>query len=117
MGHDRRMIDEAFDTAQAFGERKQMRVFEKAARAGEIGFQDDRHHAAESAHLFLRQLMLRMLLESRIINLLDLRFLLEPTRDLKRIFAMAFHSQRERFQSAKRQKTVERSCDRADGIL
>ena len=38
--HERRMIDQAFDAAQTFREREQMRVLEKTPRAGEIGFQN-----------------------------------------------------------------------------
>ena len=37
-----------------------MRVLKKTPRAGEIGFEDDRDHAAEAAHLALRKFMLRM---------------------------------------------------------
>ena len=35
--HDRRMLDEAFDAAQAFGEREDLAALEEALRAGEVG--------------------------------------------------------------------------------
>ena len=37
MRHERRMIDQAFDAAQTFGQREQMSVFQKSFRSGEIG--------------------------------------------------------------------------------
>src|SRR5881397_107430 len=94
-----------------------MRVFEKTPCAGEIGFQHDRDHSAKGAHLFLRQLMLRMLFETRVINFLDLRLLLEPARDLKRVFAMPLHPQRQGFQSAQSKEAIEWAGDRAHRVL
>src|SRR5436190_20987677 len=103
------MIDEAFHPAEAFGEREEMRVLEEAPCAGEIGFQHDRDHSAKGAHLFLRQLVLRMLFEARIINFLDLRLFLEPARNLKRVFAMTLHPQCESLQPAQSEKAIERA--------
>src|SRR3954471_7466236 len=103
------MIHEAFYATETFREREQMGVLEEAPRAGQIGFQNDRDHAAERAHLFLREFMLRMLFEARIVNLFDLWFLLEPARDLERVLAMPLHPQGQRLQPSQRQETVERS--------
>ena len=58
-----------------------------------------------------------MLFQSRILNRFDFRFRREPPRDFHRVLAMPFHPQRQRFQSAQRQKAIERPCDRADCIL
>src|SRR6266852_8189504 len=66
--HKRRMIDQAFDTAQTFRERKKMRIFKKTPRTREIGFQNHRDHSAETAHLHAREIMLRMRLESGIAD-------------------------------------------------
>src|ERR1017187_6872393 len=98
--HKRGMIDQAFDAAQTFRERKEMRVLKKPSRACEIGLQDDRHHSAESAHLNSREIMLRMRLESRITDRLDLRPFYQPARDLQRVRAVPLHPQRKRFQTA-----------------
>src|SRR4051812_16088003 len=111
------MIHEAFHPTETFREREQMGVLEKTPRASEIGFQNDCDHAAERAHLFLREFMLWMLFEPRVVNLLDLRLLLEPARDLERVLAMPFHPQGQRLQSPQRQKTVERAGNRADRVL
>src|SRR6478672_2013246 len=98
------MIDQAFDAAKAFGEREEVGVFEEAARTGQVRLQDDGDHAAERAHLFLRQLVLRMLFQAGVVDLLNLRFLLEPARYRERVLAMPFHPERERLQSAQREK-------------
>src|ERR1043165_3288558 len=94
-----------------------MRVLEEPARAGEIGFQNNRDHSAKRAHLFLRQLMLRMLFQARVVNLFDLRLLLEPACDLESVLAMPFHSQSERLQTTEREKAIKRSRNRADRVL
>src|SRR3954465_2294661 len=111
------MIHEAFHPTETFREREQMGVLEEAPRTGEIGFQNDCDHAAERAHLFLGEFMLRMLFEPRVVNLLDLRLLLEPARDLERVLTMALHPQGQRLQSPQRQETVERSGNGADRVL
>src|ERR1051326_625447 len=61
--------------------------------------------------------MLRMLLESRIINLFDLWFLLQPARDLEGVLAMPLHPKRQGLQSTEREKAGERPRDRAPGVL
>src|SRR4051812_14989375 len=94
-----------------------MRVLEEAARPRQVGLQHNRHHSAEGAHLFLRELVLWMLLQPRVINLFYFWFLLEPPRDLKRVLAMAFHPQGEGLQSPQREKAIEWAGDRADCVL
>src|SRR4051794_20750910 len=94
-----------------------MSVLQKTPGPGQISLQDDRDHAAETAHLLLRKFVLRMLLEPRVINLLNLRLLLQPSRDFHRVLAMPLHAQSQCFQSAKREEAVERPSDCADGVL
>src|SRR5437764_9827891 len=117
MGHKRGMIDQAFHAAQAFGEREQVRALEESSRAFEICFQNDRDHSAETAHLGTGEIVLRMRFQSWVTDRLHLRLFFEPARDLERISAMPFHSQRKRFQTAQYQKTIERPGDRTDRIL
>src|SRR3954470_17643634 len=111
------MIHEALHAAETLGEREQMRVLEKAPSPRQIGLQHDRDHSAEGAHLFLREFMLRMLFQPRVINLFYLRFLLEPARDRQRVLAMPFHPQSQRLQPSEREKAIERPRDRAHRIL
>ncbi len=68
MGHECRMVDQAFHAAQAFCQRKQLRVLEKTPRSGKVRFQNDRDHAAETAHLLTSQIMLRMRFEAGIMD-------------------------------------------------
>src|SRR5262249_49470094 len=52
--HQRGMLDQAFDAAEALGEREEPAPLEKAFRSREIGLEPDRYHSAEGAHLPLR---------------------------------------------------------------
>src|SRR5688500_5374831 len=94
-----------------------MGVLEKAARARQIRLQDNRDHSAKGAHLPFRELMLGMLRESRVIDLLHLRFLFEKTGYLHRVFTMPLHAQGECLEAPQSEKAVERSGNRADGVL
>ena len=62
MGHDRRVLDQALDAAQALGQREDPQRFEKAPRAGEVAVRSiERDHAAEAAvHLALGERVLRV---------------------------------------------------------
>src|SRR6266576_5397864 len=101
------MIDQALDPAQTFGQGKQMSVLEKAPRSFEIGFQDNRDDSAEPAHLLACEIVLRMGFDPGIMDRFYLRVFLQPACDFERVRAMSFHPQRQRFQSAERQETVE----------
>src|SRR5205823_9308648 len=92
-------------------------VLKKAPRSFEIGFQDDRDDSTEPAHLLAREIVLRMRFEPGIMDRFYLRVFLEPACDFQRVRAMPFHPQRQCFQSAERQETVEGSRDCADRIL
>ena len=94
-----------------------MSVLKKAPRSFEIGFQDDRDDSTEPAHLLAREIVLRMRFEPGIMDRFYLRVFLEPACDFQRVRAMPFHPQRQCFQSAERQETVEGSRDCADRIL
>src|SRR5206468_7823461 len=109
--HQSRVLDEAFDPAEAFREREQAAAFQKALGSGQIGLERDGHHAAEGAHLSSRQRVLRMRIEPRIMHAPDFRLALEPLRELERISAMPLHAQRERLETAQREKAVERADD------
>src|SRR6185503_16172340 len=59
--HDRRVLDQALDAAQALGEREQAAALEEALRRGESALQHRRDHAAVTrVHLPRRQRVLRM---------------------------------------------------------
>src|SRR5207248_4468816 len=60
MRHESWMIDQAFDAAEAFGQRKEVRVFQKTPRAREIGFQNYGHDSAKAAHLRAGEIVLGM---------------------------------------------------------
>src|SRR6202011_3824459 len=66
MRHEGGMINQALDAAQTFRERKKMRVLKETPCALEIGFQNHRDHAAETAHLGAGEVVLWMRLEPGI---------------------------------------------------
>ena len=83
--HDRRMLDQAFDAAERFGEREQLAALEHAARLAQAALDHDRDDAARTVHLPLRERVLRMRLQARIDHALDGRMLLQPLRERERV--------------------------------
>ncbi len=63
--HQRRMLDQALDAAEAFGQREQPAAFEETARIVERPVEFGRDHAAEGAHLLLRQRVLGVARQTR----------------------------------------------------
>src|SRR5207249_451466 len=92
VGHQRRMLDEALHTAEAFGQREQMAVLQKTFRPGKIGVQADRHHAAEGAHLSLGEFVLWMRDETWVMDVRDFGLLGEPAGKLERVGAVSLHA-------------------------
>src|SRR5690348_3708791 len=111
------MFDQAFDSAETFGKRKETGALEDAPRRGEVTVHDKRHDAAERAHLFFGELMLWVTLESGIDDPCDLWIFFQPARNSHGVAAVPLHAQRQSLETAQREKAVERSGDRADGIL
>src|SRR5262244_1449929 len=66
MRHQRRMLDQAFDAAEAFREREQTAALEETPGVVEGAGQVGRDHAAEGTHLLPGERVLRMAREPRI---------------------------------------------------
>src|SRR2546421_10606486 len=65
--HDRRMLDQALDAAEALGEREELAALEEALRCSESALEDGGDHAAIAlVHLLRREQVLRMAGEARI---------------------------------------------------
>src|SRR4029077_12328768 len=94
-----------------------MSVLEKPARSLEISFQNNRDHAAKTAHLGAGKIVLRMRLKSWIADRFDLRLFFKPSRQLELVRAMTFHPQGERLQAPQNDKSVDGSGDGAARIL
>ena len=113
--HDRRMLDQALDAAQALGEREELAALEEALRPGEVGRKVERDHAAEAAHLARGERVLRMRRQARIAHA-------QPPSgcasshcaSAQRIRAMPLHPQRERLQvrAARGSCRTDRRCRR-----
>ena len=118
MGHDRRVLDQALDAAQRFGECEELGAFEEAARVFEVALELDRDHPTEAMrHLPLRQRVLRMRGEAGVVHARDLGMRFEPLRQLKSILAVALHPQGQGLHAAQREVAVEGPQHRADGVL
>ena len=79
--HARRMADQRFDAAEAFGEaeiRQAAREIERALRPRPSSIEGK--HAAEAAHLAPRELVLRMRRQAGIVDALDVVARLRGTR-------------------------------------
>ena len=101
VGHQRWQLDQAFNAAQALGKREQPRAARYFARHLHAAFYLEREHAPEATdHLALRQRVLGMARQARVIDALDQRVLLEKTRDLLRVAGVLAHPQRERLEPA-----------------
>ena len=115
--HDRRMLDQALDAAQALGQREDLAALEHAQRGAFAALHDRRHHAAARGHLAQRERMLRVAREPRVVHAFDLRMLREPLRDRERVLGVALHADRQRLQPARGEEAVERARHRAHGVL
>src|SRR5579875_478413 len=78
MGHCRRMADQRFDTAETLSEAEQFRARQEALSCRTAAFEANADHAAEIAHLSLGDLVSRMRRQTRIIDVLHLRLLVQP---------------------------------------
>src|SRR3954464_8728460 len=79
MRHDRRVLDQALDAAEALGEREELAALEEAPRRGQATFENGGDHAAIAlVHLLRREQVLRMAGEARIDHALDLRMFFQP---------------------------------------
>src|SRR5262249_52741554 len=112
------MLDETLDAAQALGEREQVAALEGAARRLEAAAQHRPHDSAVAGlHLPPGERVLRVALETGVVDALDRRVLLEELRDRERVGAVPLHAQRERLDAAQREKAVERTRHPADRVL
>ena len=117
MGHDRRVLDQAFDTAQRFGQREQAATLQHATRGTQAALHLDADDAAVALHLALGQRMLRVALQTGVDHAFDGGMVFQPARQLQRVVAVRAHAQVQRLQAAQREKTVERPGDGADRVL
>ena len=93
MGHDRRVFNQTFNAAQAFGQRKEFAPFEKPARGLQPPLHDSRHDAPETIHLASGNAMLWMGFKARIVDLFNMRVAFEELSNLGSALTMLAHAQ------------------------
>ena len=118
VGHDRRMLDQALDAAQALGQREDLAALEEALGVRQRALEDRRHHAAEAVHLPLAPARAADGSRGRDSSTRAIfGCFSSQCGDGQRVPAVALHAQRQRLQAAQRQEAVERAGDGADGVL
>ncbi len=91
--HPGRVLDQALDAAERFGELEELRPrHELDRRLLRLG--EERDHPAEVAHLALRDLVAGMRGQTRVEHLLDARLFRQPAGDHAGVLAVLAHSQR-----------------------
>src|SRR6185312_13989423 len=112
------MLDETLDTAETFSQREQVTALQHVAR---VINRTPQHRGYDPAippdHLTLRERMLRMAFESRIVDALDPGMLFQELRNGQRVGAMALHAQCQSLDSSQDQKAIKRPSYRAHRIL
>ena len=116
VGHRRRVRDQRFDAAQAFGERHQPDAVQQPAGGFERA-ELERDHAAEAAHLAPGELVLRVRGEPRIVDVADLGVRGEELRERQTVGVVLHHPERQRLGAAQHQPRVERAEDGALRVL
>lgn len=92
VSHDAWVLDEAFNAAKGLGEREEFDPFQHRFRRIEPAFEEDGDHAAKGVHLSARHLMVRMALETRIVDARYGRMRLKPFGESERVRGVAFNA-------------------------
>src|SRR5690242_1336624 len=107
MRHQPRMLDETLDAAETLGQREQVTALQHPARIVDGTAQ---HRGYDSAippdHLTLRERMLGVAFEARVVDALDLRMLFQELRNSQRIGAVALHAKRKSLDAAQDQEAI-----------
>ena len=115
--HHGHLGDETLGTAEAGRDEEKFQRVNEPPGCLVIAFHQESDDAAEAAHLFFRQPVIRMRFQSGIPDLFDFGMRFEEARHFESGAIVMFHPQAEGFQSAFQQKAGERSRDGADHPL
>ena len=77
----------------------------------------DADHSAEAGHLPARQIVLRMRRQADVEHVLVADLLDQPLRDLASVHVVLAHAEVQRLRAAQREPGVERTGDRAGGVV
>ena len=117
MGHHSGQLDEGLDAAETLRDFEEAQSSEHSARFREPSLDLERHDPAEAVHLRSGNIMGRMIMQAGIVDPPHPGVVLQETRDLRGVFFVLPHAQRESFYSSQREKTIERGRRSAGGIL
>src|SRR5690348_16235121 len=92
--------DEGFDAAEAGGEIEETDAVAEAARGGDASLEIEREHGAEPGHLALRQFVIGMRRQARVMDAGDLGMFFQEFRDGHGGGALAFNADAESLDAA-----------------
>src|SRR5688572_32180266 len=93
-----RQAAQALDAAEAGGALEHLEAVEEPGGPFVASSHVDADHAAEAAHLPLRDVVIRMLRQPRVINFFDARVPRQPLRQSRSVRILPFHPYRKGFQ-------------------
>ena len=114
--HPGRVLDEAFDPAEALGELPDLRARDEVDRLLLV-LEKERDHPAEVLHLPRGDRMARVRRQTGIHHVLDARVPLEERGDRDRVGAVPIHPHGKRLHAAQDEPGVERAGHRAERLL
>ena len=111
------MFNQRFYAAERFGQREYLHRFQQPERRGLAALNAEREGASVSAHLALRQFVLRMRGQAGVQHRLDLRVSLQPARHAERIALVLLHAYGEGLHAAQHQVAILRPRARTHRVL
>src|SRR6266508_6376761 len=116
VGHPRRMLDQALDSAQALGEDPDVRAPDDLNRLL-LRLDEERDHAAEVAHLAGGDVVARVIRQSRVERTLDGRVTRQELGHRPRVLTVLTHADGERLDPAQDEPAVEGPRNGPEGLL
>ena len=117
VGHRPGVLDQRLDAAERLPEGEHLGALADGEGLLEPAGDAERDHPAEALHLAGGDLVAGVGREAGVDHLGDPRVAVEELHDPLRVVAVAVHAYAERLEAAVRQEGVERSGDRAHGVL
>ena len=112
MRHGGRVLDQRFHAAQRLGQREDAHRAQQPEGLRPAAAHAEAEGAAAARHLPLRQRVLRVRGQSRMVHPRDRRVPLQPARDFERVEVVRLHAQRQRLDAAQHQEAIERRLAR-----
>ena len=117
VGHDGRVLDQAFDPAERLGQREQLAAFQHARGLFQAALDLHADDAAVAVHLAFCQRMLRVALEAGVDHPFDRGMLFQPLGQFQRALTVRLHAQVQGLEAAHGEEGIKRAGHGADRVL